>query len=739
MDAVFLTPVVLAAGGALSELKQPLAEAAAKVNPVDLNPVQVAPMGLPGLAILWGLALIAFGMFGLRAFQIFRAMRKAKPENRFDQIGERIGLVVKNVLLQVRIFNERAIGWPHFLIFWGFMLYATCFNWSLVSGLFPFLHLPYPDEIKVINFFLEVFAIVVLIALGIAVARRLLFPPKRLHLSLDANLILGLIALLMITMLLGSAFRIKADPQFVENIRQQQAAQRENFGAVMFPVGTHAPFGRLVADHLLPQMTFPQAADWSKAMWWLHMTGVFFFLCYLPYSKHMHLLASPLNVFFSPLKPLGSLDAVGVKEDYTAGAAKWDEFTWKQILCGFSCAECGRCDRSCPAHNSGYALSPQDLIQHVKQHFVQTALTNTAATTTATGSAPAGEGTTATAGAEGPTLAGGLIAPAEVWACTTCMACMDCCAVWNEQIPIIVQMRRHLVGQGAVDRGVQDMLDKLNRYGNSFGKSDRMRARWAQTSGLKIKDARKEEVEYLWFVGDYASFDPRLEEITKMTAKIFDKAGLNFGLLYEGERNAGNDVRRIGEEGLFEVLREKNMQAFGKAKFNTIVTTDPHTYNTLKNEYKFEGNGVKVMHYTEVIAELLDQGKLTVKKQLSAKVTYHDPCYLGRYNGIYDPPRQILKKLGVELVEMPRNRNKSYCCGAGGGRIWMEDTEKIEERPAENRIREAVTLPGVNTFVVACPKDIAMFRDAVKTTCKENMIIVKDIAELVWEATSTEA
>lgn len=711
MDAVSFAPVVLAAGAAVAELKEAIAETAAKSGLADLDPLHVAPLGLPGLAWLWLLAVISFGVFGWRVYQIVAAMRRAKPENRFDRIGERLLRVVNNVLLQKRIFNERAIGWPHFLIFWGFMLYATCFNWSLVSGLFPFLRIPYPDEIRVLNLFLEIFAVVVLIALGVAVARRLFFPPKRLHLSMDANLILALIALLMVTTLLGSGFRTVAH---------------------LGHKGWWNPVGAVIAA-VYSDLPLVKAAEWAKAMWWLHMIGVFFFLCYLPYSKHMHLLASPLNVFFGNLKPLGSLDAVGVKDDYTAGAAKWDEFTWKQILCGFSCAECGRCDRACPAHNSGYALSPQDVIQHLKQHFVQTALTRTA---TAAPAAAAGETATATAAAAEPKLAGGLVVPAEVWACTTCMACMDCCAVWNEQIPIIVQMRRHLVSQGAVDRGVQDMLDKLNRYGNSFGKSDRMRARWVQTSGLKIKDARKEEVEYLWFVGDYASFDPRLEEITKLTAKIFDLAGLSFGLLYEAERNAGNDVRRIGEEGLFEILREKNLQALGKAKFKAIVTTDPHTYNTLKNEYPLAGNGVRVLHYTEVIADLLEQGKLTVKRKLSAKATYHDPCYLGRYNGVYDPPRRILEKLGVALVEMPRNRNKSYCCGAGGGRIWMEDTEKIPERPAENRIREAVALPGVNTFVVACPKDIAMFRDAVKTTCKESMIIVKDIAELVWEATS---
>jgi Fe-S oxidoreductase len=263
-----------------------------------------------------------------------------------------------------------------------------------------------------------------------------------------------------------------------------------------------------------------------------------------------------------------------------------------------------------------------------------------------------------------------------------------------------------------------------------------MRAKWTQTSGLKIKDARKEAVEYLWFVGDYASYDPRCEDITKKAAHVFARAGLDFGLLYEAERNAGNDVRRVGEEGLYEMLRDKNLQALGKAKFQRIVTTDPHTYHTLKNEYPWNGQRPEVQHYTEVLDGLIQAGKLPLKQKLTGRVTYHDPCYLGRYNGVYDAPRRVLRALGLEVREMPRCRDRSYCCGAGGGRIWMEDTEKIAERPAENRIREAAALEGVQTFVVACPKDIAMFRDAVKTTGLEGKIAVKDLAELVAEATT---
>ncbi|HOC51042.1 MAG TPA: (Fe-S)-binding protein [Verrucomicrobiota bacterium] len=638
---------------------------------------------------------MAFGVFGRRAWQLIGLLRQGRYENRFDHPVRRVLHAVRHVLWQPRIFNERSIGLPHFLIFWGFVVYALCFNWSLVRGLFPFLPVPYPDEVNLTSFFLEVFSVLVLLSLGVAIVRRLFFAPKYLHLSLDANLILGLIGLLMCSMVFFFAFRM---------VHEGGAAS------------AWLPFSSQLA-RAFAGLSPETAGTLTQAMWWLHMIVVLFFLVYLPYSKHLHLLASPFNVFFSQAatRPVGDLGVLDAKDDLTSGASRWQELTWKQLLSGFSCAECGRCDRSCPATASGYPLQPQQIIQKIKDHMVHTALNG-----------GNGEGA--------PKLIGDVITEAEIWACTTCMACMNCCAVWNEQVPLIVTLRRHLVSQGEVERTVQDMLANLQRYGNSFGKSDRMRAKWTQTSGLKIKDARKEAVEYLWFVGDYANFDPRCEDITRQTANVFARAGVDFGLLYEAERNAGNDVRRVGEEGLFEMLRDKNLQALGKAQFRKIVTTDPHTYHTLKNEYPWNGHRPEVWHYTEVLAQLLEAGRLPLQKKLSGRVTYHDPCYLGRYNGVYEAPRRVLRALGVELVEMPRCRDKSFCCGAGGGRIWMEDTEKIAERPAENRIREAAALAGVTTFVVACPKDIAMFRDAVKTAGQEGKIVVKDLAELVAEA-----
>ncbi len=647
-------------------------------------------MGLPAWAVLWVLTLGAFGVFGFRAWQLIGLLFKARSENRFDQLGARVMRFARHVLLQPRLFNEPSIGLAHFLIFWGFVVYVICFNWALIRGLAPVLPIPYPDEVGLSAFFLDVFSVTVLISLAAAVVRRVFFPPAHLHLSWDANLILTLIGILMLTTLFGAGFRL---------VGEGKAASG------------WTPFGSLLTA-VLPPMTAPTAHAWAKGMWWMHIITVLIFLVYLPYSKHLHLLASPFNVFFGNLRPAGDLSIAGGSEELAAGSAKWNEFTWKQLLSGFSCAECGRCDRSCPAANSGFPLEPQQLVQKLKKHTIHAGLAK-----------PNGNG---------EKLIGDVITENEIWSCTTCMSCIERCAVLNEQIPILVQLRRHLVSEGQMAKTVQDALNNFNRYGNSFGKSDRMRAKWTQALGWKVKDARKEEVEYLWFVGDYASFDPRLEESTRKTANVFKAAGVDFGILYEGERNAGNDVRRIGEEGLFEMLRDKNLQAMGKAKYKTIVTTDPHAFNTLKNEYDLKG--VEVLHYSEVLDRLAAQGRLTFKNKLAGRVTYHDPCYLGRYNDIYEPARRVLKATGVELVEMPRSFNRSYCCGAGGGRIWMEDVEGVKERPAESRVREAAAL-GVTTLVVACPKDLVMFQDALKTAGLEGKLAIKDVIDLVEEAT----
>ncbi len=286
---------------------------------------------------------------------------------------------------------------------------------------------------------------------------------------------------------------------------------------------------------------------------------------------------------------------------------------------------------------------------------------------------------------------------------------------------------------GTLDNNLQGALQNLGEYGNSFGQSPKNRAKWAQKLSFKIKDARKEQVEYLWYVGDFASFDPRLQNISRTVGEVFNQAGVDFGILHDGEKNSGNDVRRVGEEGLFEMLVEDNTAALKKAKFKEIVTTDPHTLNTFRNEYPEFGGNYTIHHYTGLLAKLIDEGKLKFTRKLNYKVTYHDPCYLARYNRETNAPRQVMQALGLELREMPRCRENTFCCGAGGGRIWM-DTSNETNRTSEQRIKEALGVGEVQYFITTCPKDYTMYTDAVKTSGNEGKIEVKDLIELVAEA-----
>jgi Fe-S oxidoreductase len=454
---------------------------------------------------------------------------------------------------------------------------------------------------------------------------------------------------------------------------------------------------------------------------------VLYILPYITRSKHTHFTVGPINLGLAKQNPRGQLDpAIPLKvvngNHYEPGAKFLHDLSWKRILDSYACVQCNRCQDVCPANFQGRPLSPSALEVN-KRYLLKEA----------------------TFGSHMDRLLLPLtetvISPDAVWSCTTCHACVSVCPVGNEPMADIVDIRRRLILDGAeLDSGVQNSLQSLATNGNWMSKGKRLRGRWAKEMELPIKNAIEEPVENLWFVGDTASFDERVVPNTKMVARVFQCAGLDFGILYQNESNAGNDVRRVGEEGLFEQLVEQNLQAFGKAQFKKIVTTDPHSFNTLKNEYPQFGGKFDVKHYTVVLLRLIEEGKLTIKNKLSNyKVTFHDPCYLGRYNGGFTAPRKLLELVGVEFNEMPRNCENSFCCGAGGGQIWMGKVAP-GERPAENRIREALTTFAKNPngkqqlFIVTCPKDMIMYSDAVKTTGNEGKIEVRDLIQLVAEA-----
>lgn len=664
----------------------------------------------------------------------------------------RLAELVKNALFQSRLSGDSFSLVMHQAIFWGMVVLfigtalATIdqdftnllFDAQLLSG----------NVYRLFEFAMDAFGFVLLVGVGMAAYRRYLVRPDRLKATREAVSLwdgfpfLTILFLIAVTGFVIEGLRIAEGIQIESRLvadssatpegkavalsafdlrdrlrmgtqRQEAELRRIARDGRVFPAAVFSPVGYGLAKTFAP-LPEGMVRLLHQGTWWFHALLAFGLIMAIPFTKAFHLISSPVNMLLRRIEPVGRLPVVA-----ESGVRTVRDCTWRQLLQAEACTWCGKCQEACPANHTGSPLSPRDLVQAIDARLLRTPLK---------------------ANGDTASLHGALVRPEELWACCTCRACEDICPVFVQHPRLIVDLRRHLVDAGQVDEGLQDALTAFQRYGNSFGQSARKRPDWVKPLDFKLKDARKEEVEYLWFVGDYASYDQRAQGVTRAIAKVLRSAAVDVGLLFEKEQNAGNDVRRIGEEGLFAMLREKNLKELSVAKFRKVLTSDPHTYNTLKNEYQTDGDSDSrtlpkpVLHYTELLDDLLRQGTLKPARGLDCVVTYHDPCYLGRFNGVYDAPRRVLHALGASLVEMPRNRRNSFCCGAGGGRIWMKDTPGAEERPAENRIKEALALAGVQCLVVACPKDLVMFQDAVKTVGAEDRLRVADLGELVLES-----
>ncbi len=456
-------------------------------------------------------------------------------------------------------------------------------------------------------------------------------------------------------------------------------------------------------------MTASQASTAHFATWWTHGVVALSFVASIPFTKAAHMLAGPANV--AVRDELAGKALPALPEGATAeqvGYGRITDLSWEHLVSLDACTKCGKCHAACPATASGYPLSPRDLILDLRELSAHS----------------------------GPDAQiSGRIRPETVWSCTQCMACVEICPVGIEHAPIIVELRRRLVDRGELDALLQETFEAVYETGNSFGEPKRKRPRWTRELGFEVKDVRREPAELLWFVGDYASFDARNQRATQALARILHVAGADFGILFDAEKTAGCDVRRAGEEGLWAALAEENVRTISGCEFERIFSSDPHTFHTLRNEYPQHGGDWPVVHHSQLLLELLERGALTPRRRLGYRVTYHDPCTLGRYNGVYDPPRQLLDAIGCELVEMPRNRDNSFCCGAGGGRIWMKELKQEGfKRPSEQRIDEAVGLGGLDYFVVCCPKDVTMYEDAIKTSGHQGELELRELSELVLES-----
>ncbi len=627
-------------------------------------------------------------------------------EDRFDDPVRRI----KNVLIiafgQTKLLRDKVAGTLHFLIFWGFMLFITAVIEAVIQGFYS----PFTWEIlgplyAVVTIVQDIFGILVISSIIYSLYRRFIVKVPRLkserHGQLDAAFILTMIMLVVISM-------------FGQNMAH---IAKNGFVFAEYEIRPVSAFLSARLFDPFSQLSY----DIYEICWWVHIIVVLGFVNFLPYSKHLHVLSSIPNVYFSKFdEKKGALKPINLEDETleSYGADDIEKLSWKQLLDGYSCTECGRCTAVCPAANTGKSLSPRKIIVDIRRRTED----------------------------KGPLVIGGVkesviyertlvhdyISDLELWQCTTCMACVQECPVMIEHVDSIVDMRRHLVlTESNFPAELNNVFKSLETNGSPWAFNPADRAEWAD--GMNIKTmAEDPNGEVLFWVGCAGSFDNRYKKVTKAFAGLMQKGNIDFRILGTEEKCNGDTARRLGNEYLAQTMMQENIEVLNGYGVKKIVTACPHCYNSLKNEFPQFGGNFEVQHHSELIHELIDSGKIEMKEaEEPLSVTYHDSCYIGRYNDIYEEPREVIDAIpAVELTEMERNRSKGFCCGAGGGRMFLEDVEG--GRINEERTREALET-GASTIGTACPFCMTMMTDGVKAYDKTDTVQVKDIAELVLE------
>ncbi|MBD3289437.1 4Fe-4S dicluster domain-containing protein, partial [candidate division KSB1 bacterium] len=564
--------------------------------------------------------------------------------------------------------------------------------WRLIFGQESFLK---GDFYLVFSLILDIAGVIALIGIVVALLRRYIQKPERLNNLADDAIFLILLAVVIIGGYFVEGTRLAAKP--VE-------------WAQWSPVGYWLSgfFSGNVATTEL----------WHRIFWWSHLVLAFGFIAYIPFSKLFHMLSSPINIFFRKSRPKGELKSIDIETVESFGATQISDFTWKDLLDLDVCTRCGRCQDRCPAWVTDKPLSPKKIILDLQENMDQ--------------KGPELLKKKNGTGEEIPEpIVGTAVHPDEIWACTTCRACVESCPVLIEHIDKIVDMRRERVLMESafpseLNQTFRGMENNFNPWGIGFSK----RAEWAE--GLDIPNAAEAEIDVLWYVGCAGSFDDRVKRVSRSFANIMEAAGVKYGILGEEEKCCGETARRLGNEYLAQTLMEMNVEQFRELGIKKIVTLCPHCFNTFKNEYQQFGAELEVYHYTEFIHKLIEDEKIKLKSGNSA-VTFHDSCYLGRYNDIYDQPREIIRAINPQGVsEIPeKNRDESLCCGAGGGRMWME--ENIGTRINHKRADQIMT-SGAKTVISACPYCLTMFSDGIKEKEVSDKLEAMDIAEYVEKA-----
>lgn len=643
----------------------------------------------------------ALAIFGYALRRRVRHLLLGRPENRLDNIGRRIAGFMTLVLGQKKVFKE-LFGVVHFVIFWGFIVISLGTLQFVGEGLKEGFTLPFIGTNPYFYLVKDIFSLAVLGAVAVAAFRRYVIRPERLEPTLDAAIILGMITMLIVTELVAGGLAYALHP----------AAGREA-----------APVYGLVARVAAASGIGTAALILQKNIWWWsHVTLLLGFLAYLPHSKHMHLMAAPFNVFFRNLKPSGGqINPVDLENEEAEefGAGKIESFTRKQLLDLYACAECGRCQDNCPAHLSGKPLSPKVLLHKLKDHLTEK------------GDALDRSGKVENGDILEKELIGEVITEEEIWSCTTCNSCQEQCPVMNEHVNKIIDMRRSLVmDTGEFPSEAKLACRNMEKNFNPWGLGWFSRGDWSKEDGISLAGVDEPATDYLYWVGCAGSYDDRSRKITNSMVKIMQEAGINFSILGSEEKCCGDSARRMGNEYLFQTLATENVELLKELGVTKIVTHCPHCLNTLKNEYPAFGGNFEVIHHTQMVAQLIDQGKLQFRDDLTElKLAYHDSCYLGRYNGEYEAPRKILASVpGVTLVEASRNKSKSFCCGAGGGRMWMEEHggRRINGMRVDQLLEKDPEAVSVN-----CPFCLTMIEDGIKAAGLDKPVYAMDVAELV--------
>lgn len=667
--------------------------------------------------IMYTLFALAFAVFLLGLWWKIRMYRRGRKEKLPGPHSARLKSFLQNAIFQAKTVRKHYAGPMHAFIFWGFTflfigtlivlvdydISQPVFDYQFLKGWF---YLGFETV-------LDAAGLSLLLGLSMALWRRAVWKPKSLTSSGQDVWMLGSLFFLGITGYLIEGLRLAIrDPEW----------------------GTYSFVGMLLRP-LFDLWALDQQLGTYRTLWWVHALVTFAWVASLPFTKFQHIVTSSSNIYVSTQygteRPKGQLptpfnlqdvlSGVASAESIKQGAKRLEDFSWRQLLSLDACTQCGRCQDVCPAYAAGRPLSPMKLILDLRDEMHREW-----DTTWRHVDQPLPEDTNL--------LVDRVINEQTLWSCVTCRACMEACPVMIEHVPVIVDMRRALVAESRMDKHKVQLLQNLANSGNAYGFPNSDRAAWADGLDIPIlgqNGTTFEQLDFVYWVGCSGSFDPRNQQVTKSIAKILKSANVKFAILGENERCNGDPARRLGEEGRFQELVLKNVETLKAHGVKRVLTQCPHCFNTLKNEYKEFGLELEVEHHSQYIGKLLQEGRIKPSHAIKDAMTYHDSCYLGRYNDEYDAPRQVIAAAGTDVREMPRSRENSFCCGGGGSNMWFE-VKQEKERISQIRVREAVGT-GAKRIATACPFCMTMLDDAAKISGNEDTK-VQDIAEILADS-----